>query len=483
MSLSHVSLSETLKHFARPLLDALGSRATLEAQQAAFRVSACKWNEQVAEALGLREPADRARRDGETIVFGRPLSFDETEGRRLLSQLERTKREAAPQDLRIMGEPLLMGTLEELDLRLDERSSFDDEELETPDDEMEEAFDEAWTRLIDAARAVRKLQPWNWMSIEHRFGIVDPLRMATNWVRVTGAEPGTCGFELYFGEAGGEQLERIANGDGRRKPGVQLLSLRFVDRAELEPQDLEPLERLGASFDGDAEWPMFRSVVDDEALGDLTLEELQALAFGLEQLHAVASRELIDPSHTLADAEGRRLVRVPTLFANKVTWVDDWQLAPQQALEDELEIGEPEAGEPPEFDRAEAARVRLEIPSQRGKLECDMTESPIELNTPAGILKPAVAVFVEADSGELVHTAVRTPQHIYALLPHALLAAVERRGARPNVVLVSDPGIADALEPAITSLGIRLKLVESLPNADRAIQAAATAFERDPDGA
>jgi hypothetical protein len=267
-----------------------------------------------------------------------------------------------------------------------------------------------------------------------------------------------------------------------------VLSLRFVDREELEPQDVEPLEGLGASFDDGAAWPMFRSVVDDEPLGDLLLEELHSLALGLEQLHAVASRALIDPKHALADAEGRRLVRVPTQFAGKLTWVDDWQAAPQPLLDAELEtaeleIDELEADEPPEFDRAEAARVRLEIPSQRGKLECDMTESPIDFNTPAGVLKPAVAVFVEADSGELVHTAVRSPEHIFALLPHALLVAVERRGARPNVVLVSDPAIADALEPAITSLGIRLKLVEFLPKAERAIQAAATAFDRDPEDA
>jgi hypothetical protein len=483
MSLSQLSLSETLARFAQPMLDALGSSATLEAQQAALLVSACKWNEQVAEALGLREPADRARTDAELILFGRPLSFDETEGRSLLSLLERTKREAAPQDLRIMGEPLLMGTGEVLDLRLDERPSFDDEELEMPDEAMEEAFDQAWTRLLDAARAVKKLQPWNWMGMEHRFGIADPLRLATDWVRVTGAAPGTCGFDLYMGEAGGEQLERIASGEAGREPGVQVLSLRFVDREELEPQDVEPLERLGASFGGDAAWPMFRSVVDDEPLGDLMLEELQSLTVGLEQLHAVASRALIDPSHALADAEGRRLVRVPTRITGEPTWKDDWQPAPLQMPDDELVLDVLDADETPELDRAEAARVRLEIPAQRGKLECSIVNAPIEFDTPSGFVAPAIALFVESASGELVHTASRSPDHVLAQLPRALLEAVERRGARPNMVLVSDPDVADALEPAITSLGIRIKLVDSLPEADRLAEAIVAEFKRDPEDA
>jgi hypothetical protein len=55
------------------------------------------------------------------------------------------------------------------------------------------------------------------------------------------------------------------------------------------------------------------------------------------------------------------------------------------------------------------------------------------------------------------------------MLNHAILNAIDRRGARPAEVHVSDPRVRDLLEPVAHALGFRVKLVRAMPALDDAV--------------
>lgn len=472
MTVSREKISETLVAFCQPILDVLDARASLEAHEAAFQVGVDVWNAHVYETLGMDPEAGATLEAAESLAQGKQLGLGHARGLKLVELLQRIKREQAPKDLRRMGDPRLSPSGNGWNLKVQELATASAEDLQPIGDDPELAMVRAWERLTRAAKAVARLQPWNWLDETQSFGVLHPVRVELDWASISHGAPGPT-FELRLGtERGSTRANKLGSeGQFDRQLHDEVLSAQFVDREQLDAKDAEFLRSMGYELDAPAKWPILRVRFRDESDADLTFEEVVAFAIALEQLHVVASRALVEPDYLRPDAQGRLLLRFPTRRTGEITWRDERVQPTQPALL-----------QPAPFDRDQAARVRARVPSQRGKLECDLFELPAEVDTPMGRRKSVVGLFVDGDSGEVVHSVTGLSAEGLAMLPGALLAAIELRKSRPNFVYVRDPAVAAALEPAITSLGIRLKLVGLLPNAERAIQAIEGASDDDSEG-
>ena len=230
----------------------------------------------------------------------------------------------------------------------------------------------------------------------------------------------------------------------------------------LEKSDFETIRALGLKFRGRSTWPQFRSYLPGFAPWMLTQDEAVYLTLVLDQACVVAERyrdrpEELGIQNALNDYK-LFLVRNPP-NPPATDWTD--------SMEPPAPLKEAPLATPPDAGRMEALKQ-----GKRGSRVVDMdycaVPTPIKGEEDDRPWFPQIVLCVDDRGGEIMHFDMVRRGELVQGLGNALLDLAEQMQELPKTVQVCQEPARDLLEPLTAGLGIKLKLVQSLPPIEEA---------------
>jgi hypothetical protein len=309
-----------------------------------------------------------------------------------------------------------------------------------------------WRKLYDAACLFREQAPWEVLTEGRLFAVEVPGGEAL-YCSVLGSGDGQTGLIATRGARGLLGYIMLTGGelDEDERPIEQDgLSFLLGYGQLLNDADREVHTQLDLKFEGEADWPLFRSLRPHRLAVALDAAEAAALTAAIEQANALAK--------SIRDG-----VALPEVAG------DDEVLGRQQDAQGVWQttvLGMPPP--PPEI-RLEADPVRCAVVLRRGRRSREvweatmMTLGEVESEDRSESFWARLLLCVDHESKQVVGGEVLGPD----MSPqHALLAAIEKGGTIPRTLDVTSGLLESQLKPLTDVLKIRLRRVEQLPIVD-----------------
>lgn len=315
-----------------------------------------------------------------------------------------------------------------------------------------------WRALYNAAKDLRKLKPWNWMSEEHIFGVRNPITDEVGYCCIMGELGEVFALAVYLGNEGLNSYLRIRDGDidlqGPATMCIQkCLMASFEDRKDLKPEDTKTIKNLGMRFRGRKAWPQFRSFTPGYVPWFLSKDQALFLTTALEQAVYVAKafrirRNLLDPPE-----DDLYFVRVPKKKRREVVWHDEWM--------------EPLDLEQIPFKRAPVDELRLKrlektVRERVGAWEIDSFFFPGVVEEGERPYFPRLSIIADARSGYILHFWLNPPWDYPHECVQNIITFFEESRLLPSGVFVSKQELYHILEPITTRLRIDLEIMDVL---------------------
>lgn len=317
-----------------------------------------------------------------------------------------------------------------------------------------------WRRLYQAATAFREAAPWRWMTETEIFGVQNPESGEIGYGSIMGMLGEHLALAVYLGSEGLEGFWRLEE-DRDVEPSFVLevpqLQASWVNRDELQREDLEVIKALGLKFRGQGAWPLFRSYMPGYFPWFVTSEEARFLTLALEQGLEIAQRVRENRSLLAPLRQGPHLVRTPEQQGETLVWRDEWVKPPPP---------QPRPL-PPTVAEADLATMR-QLPHRKMTVEADLflMPSPIKEKEDPRPYFPYNLMMVEARSGVILGTDLLTPKpsldDMWAKAPETFLKMFHSLGSLPTEVAVHSDRLYELLKPVADGLGIRLTRKHSL---------------------
>jgi hypothetical protein len=320
-----------------------------------------------------------------------------------------------------------------------------------------------WKALYGAARAFQELAPWRWMGDSELYGVRDPRSGKIGWCTVMGGGGEFFGLGVYLGERGFDLLRKILDGaefvEDLAAYGQDALCLNFVDRRDVQPEQLARLREQRLKPRGRNAWPVFESHEQGRVPIALREDEVPFMLDMLLQTMDLAQRlqrepELLDPT-----SDGRLLVRAWN--ERTASWKDERVQEPGPFKE-----------EPARIDQLAVKRSHGNLRRIPGVVQCDVFSTAVVIDdgdVPAYV--PATFLSVEAKSGLVVQVELGHPNQRAELAQRQLLVTFDRIGAIPATVMVRREEVEAALAPLAATLHFDVLRAEQLPTLDEAREA------------
>jgi len=334
---------------------------------------------------------------------------------------------------------------------------------------------EMWRALIETWRRMNHDEPWKWLDEFHLIGVEDPFTGDIGIGHFIGPEQGTVpGFELMLDSQGLAGQIALWNHPGM-DPVEQMtvrssLSASTSKRSALDRKELEAIKRLRFKFQGD--WPSFRNQYLGFYPSRLDFEEARTLLFAMDQALDIAQRakkdhDLIERWH---DVERPIFTRKGMIEADRIVWEDGWwQPQPVKTevstLPDELIKSLREAmGKKP-----------------RGNgtwfLSCPYLLNMAAEDRHGKMRVPRVVAFIDLDGMETVMLRA-FGKDMDVLMPLSLVDGLMAGKEVPRELVVSDDFSEALASDIVQRLGVEVRRVGGLPEAESAAKNAALEFER-----
>ncbi len=329
---------------------------------------------------------------------------------------------------------------------------------------------ETWERLFDAAVRLKDMAPWEWMTEENLFGVVDPDTGEVGFVSVMGALGEHLAVAVYRGAVGLLGFSRLESGEMEDRPEalfeVPQIQVSFENRDQLDKDDRQIIKDLGLRFRGRNAWPRFRAFRPGWEPVRPSEPEARFLAVAVEQLLHVAPRVAEDPSILFGPEPGTFLHRVARKKGRGLRWEDRY-LAPPEL---------PERSIPIPLD-PELAETVAALPVGLNEVEVEVSLLPVPVGKRRGErFYPLLLLVADARTGLVAHVDTLEPadpfEDTYGELPQALLEGFARMGQRPRRVRVR-PGLLGPILKAVREElpWLQVEEAEVLPAADAAREA------------
>jgi hypothetical protein len=321
---------------------------------------------------------------------------------------------------------------------------------------------EQWQRLYTVMRRVREIEPWQWMEETDVFGVKNPDSDEMGFVSVMGLLGEHFAVALYMGAEGLYGFWDLQDSDTH--PALEhlieipQLQASFENRDFLDKRDRDVIKRLGLSFRGKNEWPLFRSYRAGYFPWFLDVKEVQFMTHALEQVVDVALRFREDD--TLLDTgDGENyLIRISRKEGEGLVWEDCMMHMP-----------------PPELFRirfdidAEAFDTLKSLPKAKKELEIDLFLLPAMVGGKGPRpYCPYVMLVVDALTGMVLgeETLLADPsmETMWGSIPGHVVQHLLRLGFRPREVRVQSELLVHLLTPITRDLGITLTAAFDLQN-------------------
>ncbi|MCA9937915.1 MAG: hypothetical protein KC418_04695 [Anaerolineales bacterium] len=325
-----------------------------------------------------------------------------------------------------------------------------------------------WWQLLELARQLKALSPWQWMYEDQIFGVEDPETGEINYASIMGMLGEHCAIGFYLGEEALSRYVFMQENQEQVTPEFLLntrqLQLSFEDRNMLRPDDYRVIKESGLKFRGRGAWPLFRSFMAGYAPWRLTADEARFMIHALPQVIDVTERVRANPDWLgRFDEAAARLIRVPEATGDGWLWRDDWQ---------QMAVFAPPARYA-YLDEALLAHCK-NLPVRRKKVEIDFFWLPMGLqdNEDERPCYPYMLLCVDAGSGIILGNSMMTIKttwpDLLADIPNQLMHMFGRLNELPREIRLASPLIHEYLVLLQEYLPLRLKVVPSLPGLDMA---------------
>ena len=261
-----------------------------------------------------------------------------------------------------------------------------------------------------------------------------------------GEQLGLC---VYLGAEGYHHYDALVSGElnpGDPASGVdaRAVAVLFVDRADMPPEDIAVIRRLGLRFRGRGVWPMFTSIWHGYLPWMLHPEEVVQLTTALEQICAVSEDVRANPSSlTPPDMQAPILTR---RFAAGA-WSTVWSAPPGPPIET------PEAP----LDPAALTELRRAAKVGRQTWEIDVVQLPSATAEGDGRPYYPQAILAVATTGLIAGIELMTP---WATLDERRLVVARMLTAAPLMprrLRVQSAAGASLIGPVAEALGLSVE--------------------------
>ncbi len=326
---------------------------------------------------------------------------------------------------------------------------------------------ETWRHLLELARQIKELAPWEFLWEHNVFGVQEPESGELGFVSVMGALGEYPAVSVYRGPTSLQRFAIIENTDTDPEALLFLsrLMLAFESREVIKAKDRKIFKALGLRFRGRHAWPWFRRFEPLTFPQYLRPEDVPLLQIALEQLLALAPRlreGLLDPYQIPETC----LVRV----YREGEWVDqEFHFTREDFLERyNLTI------------RPDLLKAAKRLPQGKRTFEADLLpllEAPVQEDRET-VVWPLLLLLVEHQSGYIIGQQMLSPlPSLHACLenlPIALLKLLLKAPERPRKLLVRLRFGLEVLVPVAfqlgEDLGFQVQQRARLPQMDEVIE-------------
>lgn len=311
-----------------------------------------------------------------------------------------------------------------------------------------------WRRLFDVAAKIRKLDPWQWMTLGHLFGVQlygmkEPefvlfSELASNSQRIVAVFSGWMAFRVAF-----------ANNSDHKRPILERtveeswVRLVFGSADGLNRSDKAILNRLGLYQEGLDEYPMFCSQRIGYFPDHLSADEVVSMREVLYQAYGMALR--IESNLTMTQE------RLPQTFFVRVqqadgSWEDAWLDEPVHERH-EIDVG---------LEGSYINRLQ-QLTGSEAVFQINLLLTPLRTKSKGNHRSEAVftLLVVERQTGSMVCCevlqAIDGVAAMWAKIPGVVLRAIDEFGAIPAEIEVCRDMMFDALRPLSELLPFKLR--------------------------
>lgn len=311
-----------------------------------------------------------------------------------------------------------------------------------------------WRKLYDAAQAIKKLKPWEWMEEIDMFGVQNPDDGTIGFVSIMGMLGEYYAVGVYLGERALDGFWAMQDAGPDAPPEALLelpqLQASFTSREDIEKEDYEIIKKLGLKFRGKNAWPQFRSIHPAHLPWFLEDSEVRFLRQILEQTIDVVTRFKHDESVLEPPDDASYLIRVPHKQETGLRWEDQMQ---QVSVPEDLEV-----------DLAMEANVLdalKALPQSQLIIECDLFMLPTPVMEGGRPFFPYVLLAVETESQMMVAADMLSPnpslEAMWGLTVNSLMKQVVKAGFRPQEIKVASDFMYSLLEAVTDEIGVNLR--------------------------
>jgi hypothetical protein len=330
---------------------------------------------------------------------------------------------------------------------------------ESTDQTMKNPDMKDWEKLYQVMKQYREYAPWQWISSEDIFAVVDPRESKTGYCSVLGGGGDEFGLGIFLGDEGYKRYLNVISSepdidDFTESVMTPLLSAFFSNREEMEKEDIEVIHSLGLKFRGRNAWPQFRSQKPGYLPWFLEKGEALFLTAALEQTLLVAERVRNDDLDLYEKADDDLIL---TRYYANGAWGEEWQPSPViRLLESEARMRKVDI-----MNIAEMQLIRKTPGKLKGTWEVDVfiLPTPIASGSDRPYF-PLCFLVVDRKLGLIIGNQMLEPWAILTRQRDVIIQLFKESAQLPKEIFVGSPRVAGILEPVTSQLGIHLELGE-----------------------
>jgi hypothetical protein len=327
-----------------------------------------------------------------------------------------------------------------------------------------------WSSIYQYAREIRLMRPWEKLHETDVFGIRIPGTDRIYFISVMGSIGEFFALSAYKGYESFFKFFELQEKEDKAHPTdiltIHHLMLSFLDRKEMEKEDLDAIRKSGESFRGKKSWPRLEEIVQGYFPAFPEGESLDDLPVLLEQAVWVLSKAVIDPDFLNygSDSDEKVYVRTPTGPATKPKWNTCFELPEPEKFQQRFDI---------KYSYKSAAKVSKKKVSDT-VLQVELFLLPNAVKEPGTKPHfPFVMLFVEKESGMVAGMRMLSPvpdlKSMYEIVPEKILEKLGEMPYRPAWIEMRSELLYNITEKALNEAWCKTRLQEEMPGMDEAI--------------
>lgn len=321
-----------------------------------------------------------------------------------------------------------------------------------------------WKKLYSLMQEIRDFSPWDFIEESDLFAVEDSESKEIGFVSIMGGIGEHYSIAVYRGEEAlngfRDLCETDPNDDSVHQQILEISNLQasFEDREYIADEDRQIIRKLGLSFRGKNEWPMFRSYHPGHVPWFIDGDEARFLIQALEQTLEVIPRFEENPSIIDPDEEGGFLIRRMVTKGGKSKWIDSvWYETDEYS--DQIEFY-PDMIALSKIEKKSMGTFSVEM-------DIFISPAPVQENDEIPYF-PYILLMVDVEQGTIVSHELIPPvpdlKTMWKKMPAHITNAILTLPAMPEEIYVTSFDLYDALVYMKAGLKSTVFLAEELIN-------------------